>query len=79
MKSVLLTRVDPMALAEQFGDLLFRRGQLIGAFRLDRNHADHPHERRPEDLFLRRREGNEDRIILILATVRLALSAPGRR
>ncbi len=62
-----------MALAEQFIDLLFRRRQLIGAFRLHRNHPDHPHERRSEDLFLRRREGNEDRVVLILTIARLAL------
>jgi len=46
---------------------------LIGAFRLHRNHPDHSHKRRTEDLFLRRRKGNEDRVVLILAAVRLTL------
>ena len=70
---LLLTGADPVALAEQFIDLFFRRRQLIGAFRLYCNHPDHPHERRPEDLFLRRREGNEDCVVLILTAVRLTL------
>jgi hypothetical protein len=76
---VILARLQMMPLTQQGADLSSLVPFMRLAWRdLDDNRADRPRIRltRPQHFLLRRRQGHEDDVILILSLCRLAL--PGR-